>query len=37
MSFISVNSDNPTLSVNTAISIIPHAAFVIAFQTMIYA
>lgn len=37
ISFVAVNSDNPTLSVNAAISIIPHAAFVLAFQTMIYA
>lgn len=37
LSFIAVNSDNPSLSVNRAISIIPHAAFVIAFRTMLYA
>jgi hypothetical protein len=37
LSFLSTNSDNPTLSVNAALSIIPHCAFVIAFQTLIYA
>jgi ATP-binding cassette, subfamily A (ABC1), member 3 len=37
VSFVSSNSDNPTLSVNTAISIIPHCAFVLAFQTIVYA
>ena len=37
LSFISTNSDNPTLGVNVGISIIPHAAFIIAFQTMLYA
>lgn len=37
LSFISTNSDNPTLSVNSVLSVIPHVAFVLAFQTMIYA
>lgn len=37
LSFISTNSDNPTIGVNAGISIIPHAAFIIAFQTMLYA
>ena len=37
LSFISTNSDKPTLGVNVGISIIPHAAFIIAFQTMLYA
>jgi ATP-binding cassette subfamily A (ABC1) protein 3 len=37
LSFISTNSDNPTLAVNIGISVIPHAAFIIALQTMIYA
>jgi len=37
LSYISTNSDNPTLGVNGAMSIIPHAAFVLAFQTIIYA
>lgn len=37
LSFIAVNSDNPTTGVNAAISIVPHAAFVLAFRTMIYA
>lgn len=36
ISFIATNSDNPSLSVNSAVSIIPHCAFVLAFQTMIY-
>jgi ATP-binding cassette, subfamily A (ABC1), member 3 len=36
ISFVSSTSDNPTESVNTAISIIPHAAFVLAFETMFY-
>jgi ATP-binding cassette subfamily A (ABC1) protein 3 len=36
LSFISTNSDNPTLSVNNALSIIPHAAFVLAFESMLY-
>lgn len=31
LSFISSNSDNPTLGVNRAISIVPHVAFIIAF------
>ena len=31
LSFISSNSDNPTLSVNRALSIVPHAAFILAF------
>lgn len=37
LSFISANSNNPSLSVNASISIIPHAAFILAFQTMLYA
>jgi ATP-binding cassette, subfamily A (ABC1), member 3 len=37
VSFISTNSDNPTLTVNRAISILPHAAFVLSFRTMLYA
>jgi len=37
LSFISINSDNPTLGVNAAMSVIPHAAYVLAFQTIIYA
>lgn len=37
VSFISSNSDNPTLGVNNAISIIPHCAFILSFQTMFYA
>ena len=37
ISFIATNSDNPTTSVNTAISIVPHAAFVLAFRTMLFA
>jgi ATP-binding cassette subfamily A (ABC1) protein 3 len=37
LSFISTNSNNPTLAVNVGISVIPHAAFIIALQTMIYA
>ena len=36
LSFIATNSDNPTTAVNTAISIVPHAAFVLAFRTMIF-
>lgn len=37
LSFLATNSDNPTIGVNGALSIVPHAAFVLAFQTMIYA
>ena len=37
ISFIATNSDNPTTSVNTAVSIIPHAAFVLAFRTLVFA
>jgi ATP-binding cassette subfamily A (ABC1) protein 3 len=37
LSFISTNSNNPTIEVNASISVIPHAAFILAFQTMIYA
>lgn len=37
VSFVATNSDNPTLSVNTAISVIPHCAFVLAFQNILYA
>ena len=37
LSFISSNSDNPTLSVNRALSIVPHAAFILAFETIVYA
>lgn len=37
ISFIATGSNNPTIAVNAATSIIPHAAFVLAFQTMIYA
>lgn len=37
VSFVSSNSDNPTIAVNTSLSIIPHCAFVLAFQTLVYA
>ena len=37
LSFIAVNSDNPTAGVNFTISIVPHAAFVLAFRTMLFA
>lgn len=37
LSFLSTNSDNPTIGVNAGLSVIPHAAFIIAFQAMIYA
>ena len=37
ISFIATASNNPTIGVNTATSIIPHAAFVLALQTMVYA
>lgn len=37
LSFVATGSNNPTLSVNSSISIIPHAAFVLAFQTILYA
>jgi hypothetical protein len=37
ISFISSNSDNPTLSVNTALSIIPHIGLILSFETMLYA
>ena len=36
ISFIATASNNPTIEVNAATSIIPHAAFVLAFQTMLY-
>jgi ATP-binding cassette subfamily A (ABC1) protein 3 len=31
ISFVSSNSDNPTESVNTAVSIVPHAALILCF------
>lgn len=31
ISFISSNSDNPTLGVNTGLSVIPHVAFILSF------
>lgn len=37
LSFIATNSDNPTIEVNAGISIIPHAALILAFRTMLYA
>jgi ATP-binding cassette subfamily A (ABC1) protein 3 len=37
ISFIATASNNPTIGVNAATSIIPHAAFVLAFQTILYA
>ena len=37
LSFIAVSSDNPTIGVNSSMSIIPHVAFILAFQTMLYA
>lgn len=37
ISFISSNSDNPTLGVNTALSIIPHISYILSFETMLYA
>lgn len=37
ISFISSNSDNPTLGVNTALSIIPHIGLILSFETMLYA
>ncbi len=37
LSFITTNSDNPTTEVNTIVGFSPHAAIVIAFQTMLYA
>ena len=37
ISFISSNSDNPTLSVNSGLSVIPHIAFILSFETMLYA
>lgn len=36
-SFVSSNSDNPSVGVNTAISIIPHVALILSFETMLYA
>ena len=36
ISFIPVNSDNPSLSVNRAVSLIPHVGIILAFRTMIY-
>ena len=37
ISFVATGSNNPTLSVNAAASIIPHTAFILAFQTIFYA
>ena len=37
ISFVATGSNNPTLSVNAAASIIPHTAFILAFQTVFYA
>lgn len=37
LSFVATNSDNPSIGVNTAIGIVPHAAFILAFRTMLYA
>jgi ATP-binding cassette subfamily A (ABC1) protein 3 len=37
ISFISSNSDNPTLGVNTALSIIPHIGLMLSLETMLYA
>lgn len=37
ISFVATGSSNPTLSLNRSASIIPHAAFVLAFQTLLYA
>ncbi len=37
LSFLSTNSDNPTLQINLALSIVPHCAFILAFQTILYA
>jgi ATP-binding cassette subfamily A (ABC1) protein 3 len=37
ISFISTNSDNPTLKVNLYNSIVPHVAFLLCFRTMFYA
>lgn len=37
LSFISTNSDNPTQGVNLGLSVVPHAALIIAFQTIVYA
>jgi len=37
ISFISLNSDNPTIRVNILTSIIPHCAFVLSFQNIVYA
>jgi len=34
---VALNSDNPTLRVNTLLSIIPHCAFVLSFQNIVYA
>ena len=37
LSFVVGTSSNATTSANTAVSIVPHAAFVLAFRTMVYA
>jgi hypothetical protein len=37
LSFIATNSHNPTIEVNAGISIIPQAALILAFRTMLYA
>jgi ATP-binding cassette subfamily A (ABC1) protein 3 len=36
LSLLSTNSDNPTEYVNNLLSIVPHVAFILAFQNMIY-
>lgn len=36
-SLISTTSDNPTIGVNTGLTVIPHAAYIMAFRTMLYA
>ena len=36
LSFIATNSDNPTAGVYTGISVVPHAALLLAFRTLAY-
>jgi ATP-binding cassette, subfamily A (ABC1), member 3 len=37
LSFIVINSDNPSLAINLGISFVPHVAIILTFKTLIYA
>ena len=36
LSFIATNSNNPSIGLYSAISVVPHVAFVLSFQTILY-